>query len=586
MAQTVTGNTAKPGAPKPGDDATVVVKGERGELTRKRRAAQWFRAESQHFVVYSDVSHKDVALLLGKLERFRYLLHGYWLKDAEAETPEPKPEIYYLSHEQDLDIAHPAGPAYSIGLVQSCEDGTQAYAAHMYYDAGKDTPLEKRPENEGLSYIFEAYARHFLYQNSYDKQPTWFIDGFAHYFATARFDGNEAVVGLAPEAAARYLSLIGSSLTYRLDYKDVLQQKETDGKDTLKGDQLKAEYQVRSWILTHYILSKPENRQKFGVYIRAVDGGAEPVKAFETAFGMKPSQLSNELWAYRKKGLEAAKMNFKALPEADVSFFALPESADNLLMWQSALKACPSDAYGKQLLGKIRGDAPKYPDSELAQRTLSRAEAIWGDPNVAIAYLTKAKVDDAEGLYLLGRAQLSLAAKSTGAARTTALQAARQALGKASTVDPESATTAFYYYRAVVLETGKPDEDAQAAALIAWQKAPEIDVYALHAGLVYAWLGRKDQALQALKTVANNPRGRSLAPVARAWIAKIEAGADPAALLAAMQADYPTPEGGLTEWTVATSDVVAAVKDAADKQDAMDALGIPPEDRPLNYDRP
>ncbi len=576
-------SAATPPAPaRPGADPTVVVQGQRQELTRKRRNAAWFRAESQHFVVYSDVKREDVAALLTKLERFRYVLRSYWLHDAEPETPEAKPELYYLSHEQDLEIANPVGPNYSIGLYQSCEDGTQAYAAHMYYNALGATPLEKQPENEGLSYVFEAYARHYVYQNAYDKQPTWFIDGFAHYFATTRFEGNQAILGLAPEAMTWYLNLIGNQLTYTLDYKDVLRQKDGDERDTLKGDKVKVEYQVRSWILVHYILSSPENLKKFRAYVQLVDAGEDPLKAFEKAFGMNVSQIRKALWDYRRLHLEATRATFNALPEAEVSFFTLPESADKLLLWQSALKACPSQVYGQQLLGKIRDEAPKFPDSELAQRTLSRAEAIWGDPNVAIASLTRDKMpEDFEGLYLLGRAQLSLAAKSGGAARTAALQAARAAFAKASTIDPNSATTAWYYYRAVVLETGKPDEDAQSAALIAWQQAPEIDSFALHAGLVYAYLGRKDDALQALRTVADNPRGRSLAPVAKAWMAKIQAGTDPAALLAAMQADYPAPEGGLTEWTVASAEVIKQVKDAADREYALTINVSTPEGKDL-----
>jgi hypothetical protein len=573
FAAAQTAGSAAPPVADP-NTPTVVIKADKPAT--RRRASQWFRAESEHFIVYSDADRKDVAAVIGKLERFRYVLRSYLRQDTTAETAEPKLELYYLSHEQDIDIAHPNGPMYSIGLYQGCEDGTQAYAVHMYYDDSSTQPLEKRPENEGLNYIFEAYARHYLYQTWTDKQPTWFIDGFAHYFSTTRFDGNEAIVGMAPAAMARYLNLVGNMTTYSLDYKDVLRQAETNGHSVLPGvDGVKVEYQTRSWLLVHYILSTPENRQKFGVYMKAVNGGADPVKAFQTAFGISAGQIDNVLWNYRRLHLEALKVMFKSLPEADINFETLPASADKLLMWQSELKACPDARYAPGLLSNIRSEAKKYPSDPLAQRILSRAEATLGEPNAAIPFLTQSTADasyDSEAFYLLGRAQLSLAMKSMGEARAAALKAARQAFAKASTIDPKSATTAWYYYRTVVLETGKPDEDAQAAALIAWQQAPEIDTFALHAGFMYAWLGRKDEALQALKTVADNPRGRELQPVAKAWMAKIQAGTDQASLLAAMQADYPTPKGGLDEWTIATADVVQAVKDAADTADATAAL--------------
>ncbi len=549
------GGTASFAAAIPGDTPTVVVQGQRPDLTPRRLETRWYRAESQHFVVYSNVDRQDATFLLNQLERFRYVLRGFLHQDAEPETPEAKTEIYYLSQPDDLNIAHqPLDFLYPIGLYKSCEDGTQAYATYMYYGDTAQLPLEQRPENEGLSYVFEAYARHYFYQNSYDKQPVWFIDGFAHYFSTVRFEGNQAILGMAPQPL---VNLLRNDAPSRLDYTELLTL-ESDVRHTVP---YKMEYQARAWLLAHYILSSPENQKAFHTYKAAVDSGTSPAKAFEAAFDMTPAKFSQVSSQLLRGQLEATKATFKALPEAEVSFFTLPESADRLLLWGSALKACPSQMYGKSLLSRIRTEAPKFPDSELARRTLIRAEAIWGDPDVAIAASTQA--EDAEGLYLLGRAELSLAAKSTGDARLTALKAARQAFAKASATDPTSATVAWYYYRSAVMMDGKPDEEAQSAALIAWQQAPEIDTFALHAGLVYAWLGRKDEALQALKTVADNPRGRELRPVAQAWMAKIKAGADQASVLAAMQADYPTPTGGLVEITRASADALKAVRGMA-----------------------
>ncbi len=557
VATTLSGTTSL-AAPSPGKDATVTVQGQRQDLTKPHKA-HWYRAESQHFILYTDVERPDAVFLLNQLERFRYVLRGFLHQEDESDTLEAKSEIYYLSQLQDL-MTIPQ-PAYHdpIGLYRSCEDGTQAYAVHLNYAGAAALPLEKRPENEGLGYVFEAYARHYLYQHSLDRSQVWFIDGFAHYFSTLRFEGNEAIIGLAPRPFARTLGDRVSPA--ELNYKDVLLAKQTDIQLAQASLNAKMEYQARAWILVHYILSSPENLKKFGVYLKAVDAGTDPAKAFEAAFDMTPAKFQQVSSKLVRGELEATKATFKALPEAEVSFFTLPESADKLLLWGSALKTCPSPGEGRSFLRRIRGEAAKYPDSELARRTLALAETGWGDPNVAVAALTKDKTpDDFEGLYLLGRAQLSLAKTSTGEARAEALKSARQAFAKASVIDATSTPTAWYYYRTAVMMDGKPDEDAQAAALIAWRQAPEIDTYAFHAGLVYAWLGRKDEALQALRTVANNPRGRELRPMAQAWMAKIQAGADEASLLAAMQADYPSPGGGLYETTRASADTVRGVR--------------------------
>jgi len=44
---------------------------------RKAEASKWFRAESQHFTVYSDTREEDVTPLLGNLEKLDHLLRIY-----------------------------------------------------------------------------------------------------------------------------------------------------------------------------------------------------------------------------------------------------------------------------------------------------------------------------------------------------------------------------------------------------------------------------------------------------------------------------------------------------------------------------
>ncbi len=567
-AQTVAGMTPLT------QTTTVVVRGE-----KSRKTPHWFRAESQHFIVYSDATQPDVTLLLAKLERFRYALHSYSRIDAKTDADEPKFELYYLANPHDLSAVDPSGPDFSIGLLKSCEEGVQGYGVHMYYQASAKLPLEKQPENEGLSYIFQTYARHFFSLYSLQKTPTWFIDGFAQYFSTMRFDGNEAILGLAPEPFALYLRRIGSEWRYSLDYTDVLTGQEDNGHNYIGEAGVRNEFQARAWILTHYILSSHENLAKFHLYMDDRAQGEAPTAAFEHAFGIKASKINYTLWKYLHGGqLLASKLQFKALPEADVSFQAEPLSADRLLLWQSALKTCPDARSGAKLLTSIRSEAAKYPDSDLAQMTLSRAEILWGDPHSAIPYLTRTLTDTPntfEARYLLGRAELALGEKESGPERTTSLAAASQNLMAAADLNPQSASTAYFLYRAHILNESTPDDTALGAAILAWRLAPEVDSYALAAGLAYAHLGRKEEALQALHSVAYNPRGRSLVAVARVQIEAINTGAEDSALIAAMRAQDKTPEGGLTAWTIASADVVEAVKNAANAEDAASVLDDP-----------
>ena len=569
-AQQVTGVTTPP-AP-----TTIVVHGD-----KVKRPHTWFRAESQHFIVYSNTRHSDVAGLLSKLERFWFTLREFSQVDLNPPADTPKQELYYLDDEHALATVDPEAPQYAIGLYTAAADGAMGFGVHMYYGEDARVPLEKRPENEGLSYIFQAYARDFFYRHSPQRTPVWFIDGYAQYFSTTRFDGDQAVVGMAPGALGTLLQRLGAGYLYSLDYADVLVGNDSDGRNEAGAAGLENEFEARSWVLTHWILSNHDNLAKFQAYIAATRDGEDRVKAFKRVFGLTPGELNHTLWLYLRK-LQALKMTFKSLPEADISFTDLPDSADQLLLAQAALKSDPGSQYGHTLLGQVRAAAAKFPDSELAQLTLARAEILYGDPNTVLPWLektTQATPKDAEAQYLLGRAEMATGAYAKAVAT----------FAHAAEADPKSPAIAYGFYRASLLGTRTIDEDAAGAAVLAYQEAPQVDAYAYHAGLVYAHLDRRDDALAALHTVADNPRPSVWAPLAKSWLAKLDGTpADGDLLVAMAAADPEAPKGGFdgqADWTFASADVLQALDDAVANQAASDA-GLSTPDNPGSGDQP
>ncbi len=562
LAQTQKASPGKTGGDKP---TTVVIEGQKRHSPDNPHP--WIRGESAHFIVYSDASPADAQALIARLERFHSLLRHIAGQDNTPEAAAPKLEFYYVAHSDALAIADPAQPQYAIGLYKSCEEGVQGYGVDMYYRPEAKSTLEHQPENEGQVYIQEAYARHFLMANDSHRTPLWFIDGFAHYLATARFDDSQAVLGMAPQAYTDYLTAIEGEVDYHLDYKDILTDIDhKPGTNALDTASIQNEFGARAWILTHWIESTPENRAKFGAYLKAIDTGATPVQALKTAFNLTPSSLDYTMWDYLKAHrVMAMKMAFTVPTPPDVAFETLSPSADKLLMWQSALKTCTTPAYGAKLLPQIREEAAKFPKSDLAQNTLDRAEILYGDPRHVLADLNTASVEkpgDFESWYLLGRAQLAIAQTTSGDDQAQAFKAAKTAFLKAADLDPNSAPNIYAYFRAEILSYDQPNEAATSAAILAWQLAPEVDTYALAAGLSYAHLGRTEDALHVLHTVADDPRGRSLAGVARTWIARLSPGALNAAtdadITAALKAGVSAPEGGLAQWTLANHQVLKA----------------------------
>lgn len=539
------------------DIAEVVIDGQ-------QNAAHWFRAESPHFIVYSDTKRTHVSELLNKLERFDYLLRLY-TKGSTIADNSPKLTLYYQSRIKDLEEIDKNQPAYAIGLYNSCELGVQAFGSHMYYRANPNIPLEKQPENEGLSYIFEAYARHFLYRHTDVRGPRWYIDGFAQYFANTRFSDTETVLGIPPQSIRDYLMFIsGGNTYYSLDYKDILLGNDSKGHNAAGTAGVQLEFQAKSWALTHYVLSSTENIQRFRNYNSLVAQAMEPTKAFEQAFGYKVSKLSNHLWKYKRKYAEGLKLNTTAGSTQDITFNSLPKPADKLLLADAALKACPSATLGVSLLKTIAAEAKKHPHSDFAQTILSRAQIHWGNPQDALPYLSsKAKGDNFDAFYLLGLAQLRLAEQNQGDAQKNYLAAAQANLLQARTISPLSAEAFYASFKVGVRTQDIPTEESLNAAIQAMRLTPEVNSYMRAAALSFAYLKRIPETEQVLDLMARNSRDAQMSDWAKAWQTKLNAGVTRSVLLAEMRTEL-APNPRFVEWTVGSDEVMQAVKQGAE----------------------
>lgn len=537
--------------------AEIVINGQ-------QRESDWFRAESPHFIVYSDTRREQVAQLINKLERFDYLLRLYAKPDAPAEA-EPKLTLYYQSNIRDLKKIDAQQPSYAIGLYNSCALGVQAFASHMYYGTNPNVSLEKQPENEGLSYIFEAYARHFLYRHTDIRSPNWYIDGFAQYFANTRFSDTETVLGIPPQSIRDYLMYIsGGNTYYSLDYKDILLDNESHGHNVAGEAGVRLEFQARAWALTHYILSSSENIQRFRTYNQLVAAGVEQTKAFEQSFGLTVKKLKSHLWTYKRKSAEGLKLNLTAGASQDIQFSSLPMAANKLALADAAIKTCPAPSLGKSLLQDISNEAKKYPNSDYAQTILSRAQIIWGDPKSTLPYLTSmARGDNTEAFYLLGLAQLRLANETQGEEKKNYLVSAQKNLLKATDLNPISAEAFYALFQLGLRAKETPSEETLHAAIKAYELAPEVGSYLRSAALSHAYLKQLPETETVLELMTRNARDPQMADWAKAWQAKLNTGVTRGTLISEMRTEIiPSPR--FTEWTIASDSVMQAVQKEAE----------------------
>lgn len=529
----------------------------------KAEVSQWFRAESQHVVVYSDAREEEVTQLLDNLEKLDRLLRVYTQPAGQAEPPEPKLRLYFLSRAAELREVDDSAPADAVGLYSSCASGAQGIAVRLEPVTGlDDQQLEKAALNDTLSHVFEAYARHFLYRHTDIRSPAFFIDGVALYFSSVRFSEQQMVVGRVPAAVGDYLRFLDQGRRYSLEYEDVLQEK-LDNAHNYGGDAgVRLEFEAKSWLLTHYMLSSDDRRKRLSRYLALVGAGTPPAAAFERSVGVKVADLGTLLWRYRLKGMEVLRVAPPSLPSARVSFHSLPRAAGEFMLVDAALNACPRREAGESLLKKVADLAARFPNDKRARLTLSRAQIEWGHPADALPRLDTLLQEDeanAEAQSLAGAAHLRLAAAANGDARQAHLQAALRHLQRAQALDAQSPETAFAAFEAELAATNAPDEATLAGVTSAWRAARDLDALTKSAMLALAYAGHADEADEALAPLAQDTRDRPLAAWAQQWRTRLETGVTRADILAEMRR-LPGSDSSLKEWTIDNKSVLQKVE--------------------------
>lgn len=563
-------------------------------VTGHKDPSRWFRAESQHVIVYSDTSQADVTQLLGNLEKLDHVLRIYTKNYRVPTGTERKLTLYYHERMGGFNDLVADQPPEAVGLYTSCESGVQGFGVHLEPLAALDEAgLAKHNLNSSLSYLFEAYARHFLYRYTDIRAPVSYIDGFAQYFSSVRFSDKYMLLGRAPSSVARYLYFLDQGHRYQLSYQDVFEPPASKEVGATGKTDVHVEFLARSWLLTHYMMSSAANRDKLETYLDRVHHDVPASKAFTEAFGMAASKLGDTLWRYRTKGVEAVQVDLPSLPAATVSFTGFPDSSTAFLLADAALKSCPGRGAGEALLRRLSVQARALPNNELARLSLSRAQIGWGHAGDALPYLTDATRRDPanfEAVYLQGLAHLRLAEAQKDGAGSAALEAAKRSLAQARNLQPASAEAAFAFYRAAVREAERPDQSTLEGAISAWKYAHEVNTFARSAALAFAYLGRGAEADRALTLLAHDGRDPAMAAWATSWQGRLGAGVSRSDLLAEMRRE-PGSDTAFKEWTVASDKLMNTVENNASVEDARGyvntlEMSAPAADKGLGFSLP
>lgn len=475
-----------------------------GAVASPSAAATWRVASSDHFLVYSSQSEKDIRDFSDTLERYHAALGHLYRLPTTKPSPANRVTIMVVSL-AEVRRLYGSGASGVDGFYKSRAGASVAIVPRVEAGAGAQVSYSEL-------ILLHEYAHHFLFQTYGGGFPGWFSEGFAEFFGTAQFkpDGS---VGLGLPAKHRAYSLIDGP---RAKIEQILAPPD-------KGVDAGFFY-GRSWLLTHYLTFEPERRGQLQHYLKLVGNGTGSVDAAKQAFG-DLAKLDRQLDSYlRKPRMSYMEIAAAALKPSAASIRTLSADEAEILPVRIRSQLGVNKDQAAKLVVTAREIAVRYPASAAVLSALAEAELDAGNVDAAVLAADAAlKIDPRmqAALIMKGMALLARAATEDEERANATLRAARAAALAANKIEADDPRPLMLFYAA---QSGKPTANAIAGLEQALALAPQDD--GLRWTVVYRQLSdnRLEQVAQTLRPLAYSPHPSPDTARARAALEKVQAG--------------------------------------------------------------
>ena len=453
--------------------------------------ADWRRAESPNFILYSTQSEAQLRQRILLLEDYDRLLRRMI---SVTEPPAAnKLHVYIVDGNDDLQLIRPVPPT-TAGMYEATVDGIAAF-------------VDDSTNMSGNEVLFHEYAHHFMLQYRPNAYPIWYVEGFAEYFMTARFSPSRIEIG-------DYSSSRSGAIRFGewLPMERIL-----NGDLNGLNDQQRAQFYAQAWLVVHYFYSTSERQAALARYLLALHG-EHPQDAIRIATGMDAAAFGREISHYVGSGhVDYWRMPRPANETAPpVTVTVLPRGANDLMLYEAALRVGISEEKGRAYLPRIRAAAARHEGDPFAQRVLAHAELLYGDAAAAdrlLDALLSASPNDAELLYLKGMRHLLAAEHDQNVPAETA--EARRWFGRAHQADANHYQTLFRYAQSLRHDAGFVSDNNVEVILLAHQLAPQVAEITLNAAAMLIAHRDNTIAIGLLRPLAADPHNAELAQTAR-----------------------------------------------------------------------
>jgi tetratricopeptide (TPR) repeat protein len=463
--------------------------------------AEWHEASSPHFLVYADQSEKQVRAFSEMLERYRSAMRVLYKLPDTPISPSNRLTVFVVRNADQVRKLLGDGSRYTQGFYQSRAGGSVAFIPRV------DSNGVEGRVTDGELVLLHEYAHHFMYSAFSGSAPLWFTEGFAEFYATAKFE-KDGSVGLGLPARHR-----SAELLYAKDVPlDVLlstrkyRETATSSYDAFYG---------RSWLLFHYLMLSGKRPGQLADYLVRLNKGEGEETAAVNAFG-DLAVLSKELGRY----LQTRRMSYMNIGAGRIATGAiairpLSEAEAAILPVVMRSKRGVNEEQAKLVVEDARKIAATYPDDAFVQTALAEAEYDAGNDDAAIAAADRAIAKDPKAINALIQRMYALFRKAEDDSSDAMWPKVRAAVSAANSVENDNPIPLSFFYRTFAAEGKTPPP----VAIQGLEKALNLAPYDTGLRLTLAQYqiksDAKDGARETLGPLINHPHDTTLATLAR-----------------------------------------------------------------------
>jgi tetratricopeptide (TPR) repeat protein len=481
--------------------------------------AEWREAVSDHFIIYSEQGEKPLREFAERLERFDAAMRFLRGLPNEPVGRANKLNIYVLSNVGAVQKLYGKGGSsgsFNIaGFYSPRASGSVAFTPRSAGDDKFDLNAETVLRHE--------YAHHFMMNNFPAAYPAWFIEGFAEFNSSARFE-KDGTVGIGAPALHRAYGLLQG---VKLPAETLIAKTDAE----LKGEERESIY-GRGWLLTHYLTFEPSRRGQLKDYLQRLGKGETSLTAGKAAFGDLKT-LDKELDRYlNRPRLSYLPIAPDKLPIGRIAIRSVSPGEDAVMEVKMRSRRGVNREQALQLLPLVRKAAAPFQADPSVQATLAEAEYDAGNFTEAEAAADRALAVDpklVDALIYKGRAKMARA-EASNASDAATWKEVRKWLIAANRADPEDPEPLILYYSSFQEQGIQPTANATVGLIEALHLAPHDRGLRMMAAFQYLVDGKTAEARAALASIAFDPHGGAMSKVAATAIAKIDSGAGKDAL--------------------------------------------------------